>query len=348
VLPCELPLHDQVRALETDSRIVEKASEDRPGPGEGEVGDDGEGAVGPAPGAGVDLEHRDARVRGEPVAKLRGKRRVDLEREDVRTRVGECARQDAASGTDVDHEVSRRDAGVAHKRSCESATAKEVLAGRFPFGSSPNGHGRPPSSSRRAVYATRSMTEGIDAVPICLGPGRQRLNKVAHPVRQVAVIGRRGARLDELEALYRSRFDVFARVAASVTGDSERARDAVQEAFATAVRKRGSFRGEGPLEAWVWRIVLNAARSDVRRSIPTADHDDERFDANGQPEQDADLRVALARLPERQRTAVFLRYYADLDYAAIGEALGVSTGTVGATLNAAHASLRSQLEGVRT
>ena len=82
------------------------------------------------------------------------------------------------------------------------------------------------------------------------------------------MIGRRGASLDELEALYRSRFDVFARVAASVTGDSERARDAVQEAFATAVRKRRSFRGEGPLEAWVWRIVLNAARSDVRRSSP--------------------------------------------------------------------------------
>jgi hypothetical protein len=40
-------------------------------------------------------------------------------------------------------------------------------------------------------------------------------------------MGRRGARLDELEALYRSCFDVFARVAASVTGDSERARDAV-------------------------------------------------------------------------------------------------------------------------
>ena len=161
------------------------------------------------------------------------------------------------------------------------------------------------------------------------------------------MIGRRGASLDELEELYRSRFDVFARVAASVTGDSERARDAVQEAFATAVRKRGSFRGEGPLEAWVWRIVLNAARSDVRRSIPAADFD-EQAATNGHPEGDAELRVALARLPERQRTAVFLRYYADLDYVAIGEALGIRTGTVAATLNAAHTALRSRLEEVRT
>ena len=161
------------------------------------------------------------------------------------------------------------------------------------------------------------------------------------------MIGNRGARLDELEALYRSRFDVFERVAASVTGDSERARDAVQEAFATAVRKRGSFRGDGPLEAWVWRIVLNAARSDVRRSIPAVDYE-EPAAANGHPERDAELRGTLARLPERQRTAVFLRYYADLDYAAIGSALGMRTGTVAATLNAAHAALRSRLEEVRT
>ena len=160
------------------------------------------------------------------------------------------------------------------------------------------------------------------------------------------MIGRRGASLDELEELYRSRFDVFARVAASVTGDGERARDAVQEAFATAVRKRGSFRGEGPLEAWVWRIVLNAARSDLRRSIPAVDC--EQSATNGHPERDAELRLALARLPERQRTAVFLRYYADLDYVAIGQALGIRPGTVAATLNAAHTALRSRLEEVRT
>ncbi|MGH3017920.1 MAG: RNA polymerase sigma factor [Gaiellaceae bacterium] len=152
--------------------------------------------------------------------------------------------------------------------------------------------------------------------------------------------------MHDLEALYRSRFDVFARVAASVTGDAERAHDAVQEAFATAVRKRRSFRGEGPLEAWVWRIVLNAARSDVRKSVPLIYS--EPASANGRPEHDAELRAALTLLPERQRTAVFLRYYADLDYAAIAEALEITTGTVAATLNAAHAALRSRLEEVRT
>jgi RNA polymerase sigma-70 factor (ECF subfamily) len=189
-------------------------------------------------------------------------------------------------------------------------------------------------------------TEKLATVPIRLGPRPSSTKEIPHPARQRYVIRRRGASLDELEALYRSRFDVFARVAASVTSDSERARDAVQEAFATAVRKRRSFRGDGPLEAWVWRIVLNAARSDVRRSIPAIDYD-EPAAPNGRPEDDAELRVALARLPERQRMAIFLRYYADLDYAAIGEALEISTGTVAATLNAAHAALRTRLEEVR-
>jgi RNA polymerase sigma factor (sigma-70 family) len=161
------------------------------------------------------------------------------------------------------------------------------------------------------------------------------------------VIGRRGASLEDLEALYRSRFQVFARVAASVTGDPERAHDAVQEAFATAVSKRGSFRGDGPLEAWLWRIVLNAARSDKRRGFPAPAYD-EPIAVNGHPEEDAELRAALALLPERQRLAVFLRYYADLDYAAISEALGIRPGTVAATLNAAHAALRGRLEEVRT
>jgi RNA polymerase sigma factor (sigma-70 family) len=153
--------------------------------------------------------------------------------------------------------------------------------------------------------------------------------------------------VEELEVLYRSRFDVFARVAASVAGDAERARDAVQEAFATAVAKRGSFRGDGPLEAWVWHIVLNAARGDRRRSVPAGSYD-EPAAMNGHPEENAELRAALALLPERQRLAVFLRYYADLDYAAIGEALGMRPGTVAATLNAAHAALRGRLKEVRT
>jgi RNA polymerase sigma-70 factor, ECF subfamily len=164
------------------------------------------------------------------------------------------------------------------------------------------------------------------------------------------VIGRRGASLEELESVYRNGFGTFARVAATVTDDPDAARDAVQDAFATAVRKRRSFRGDGPLEAWLWRIVLNAARTQARRprAEPTATA--VTTSTNGTPPdpREAELRATLALLPERQRLAVFLRYYADLDYDAIAVALGVKPGTFAATLHAAHATLRARLEEVRT
>jgi len=119
----------------------------------------------------------------------------------------------------------------------------------------------------------------------------------------------------------------------------------VQEAFASAVRRRSTFRRDGTLEAWLWSIIVNEARSRARRRDPmpgmrTAPSEDGRGS-----ETDA-LRAALAALPERQRLAAFLRYYADLDYAGIAAVLGISPGTVGATLNAAHAALRQRLEEV--
>ena len=60
----------------------------------------------------------------------------------------------------------------------------------------------------------------------------------------------------------------------------------------------------------------------------------------------SDVAAAIQALPERQRLAVFLRYYADLDYQQIGEVLGIATGTVSATLSAAHRTLHTQLDEV--
>ena len=62
--------------------------------------------------------------------------------------------------------------------------------------------------------------------------------------------------------------------------------------------------------------------------------------------EEAAVRRHLAALPERQRLVLFLRYYADLSYAEIGETLGLRTGTVSATLAAAHRTLRGRLQPV--
>jgi RNA polymerase sigma factor (sigma-70 family) len=155
----------------------------------------------------------------------------------------------------------------------------------------------------------------------------------------------RGAGLDEIERVYRARLVEYRRVAAAVLGDADAARDAVQDAFASAVRNRRSFRGDGTLEAWLWRAVVNAALDQrrARRPAPAS------VPANGNGHEDGgDVRVALALLPERQRLTLFLRYYADLDYATIAAVLGVSEGTVAATLHASHRALRRRLEEVRS
>jgi RNA polymerase sigma factor (sigma-70 family) len=151
--------------------------------------------------------------------------------------------------------------------------------------------------------------------------------------------------LAEIEALYRARLGAFRRVARAILGDPDAARDAVQEAFASLVRSRSTFRGEGSVEGWAWRAVVNAARMQLRANRPSVPIGEEAA-ANGHAQPNPELRAAVSALPERQRLVVFLRYYADLDYAAIAEALEIRPGTVAATLNSARTSLRDVLEEV--
>jgi RNA polymerase sigma-70 factor (ECF subfamily) len=148
--------------------------------------------------------------------------------------------------------------------------------------------------------------------------------------------------LPEIERLYRDQFARFVRVARAIVGEEQTARDVVQEAFTRAVEKRGSFRRRGPIEAWLWRIVVNEARK--RPTGRPLELPDVTASADGRPGVEAEVRMAVAALPDRQRLAVFLRYYADLDYAAIAIALGVERGTVSATLNAAHRNLSNKLK----
>jgi RNA polymerase sigma factor (sigma-70 family) len=156
-----------------------------------------------------------------------------------------------------------------------------------------------------------------------------------------------GARLGELEDLYRTRYRHFLRVAMVITGDHERAQDAVQDAFASAVRRRADYRGEGPLEAWVWRSVVNAARQQALDRRLTPELSDQTASTNGATADENAVRRWVAALPERQRLAVFLRFYADLDYRGIASVLEIEVGSVSATLGAAYVSLRKSLREVR-
>jgi RNA polymerase sigma-70 factor (ECF subfamily) len=149
------------------------------------------------------------------------------------------------------------------------------------------------------------------------------------------------ASTDEIERVYHARYGGFRRGVAAIVGE-DAAHDAVQEGFARAIGRRGSFRG-GSLEAWIWKAVLRKAFDERRRRthVPL----DADFDpALVSSEEDPELVAAIRALPPRRRLVVFLRYFADLSYDEIAAAAGISEGTVAATLAQAHKELREHLE----
>jgi RNA polymerase sigma-70 factor (ECF subfamily) len=150
--------------------------------------------------------------------------------------------------------------------------------------------------------------------------------------------------LKAIERVYRARYSQFVRFATAELGSREAAHDAVQDTFARAIRSRRGFRGQGTLDAWIWRILINVCAS-ARRGHPAVAAAEDETASDPAPDL-ADVRAALAELPERQRLALFLRHYADLDYEAIATALGVERGTVAATLHAARERLRHLLSEV--
>jgi RNA polymerase sigma-70 factor (ECF subfamily) len=153
------------------------------------------------------------------------------------------------------------------------------------------------------------------------------------------------ATITAIESVYRLQYGRFLRVAQGMLGDRERAHDAVQEAFARAIRGRSSFRGEGSVQAWLWRTLANVC-ADERRSLGRAAPPAAVQRANGDGHELREVRAAVAALPERQRLILFLRHFADLDYETIAAVAGVERGTVAATLHQAHSTLRRALTEV--
>ena len=150
-----------------------------------------------------------------------------------------------------------------------------------------------------------------------------------------------------IERLYRERYTRFRNGVATVTGGYDTAHDAVQEGFARALRARRQYSGRGSLEGWVWRIVLRTALEQRRPGEEVAlDAADPVF---VEPERDFALTAAVHALPPQRRLVVFLRYFADLPYQTIAEALAIDEGTVAATLAQAKQALAAILdeEGVR-
>lgn len=147
--------------------------------------------------------------------------------------------------------------------------------------------------------------------------------------------------------------DVLFGAAVLMTGDRSLAEELTQEAFISAWRAIGRFRPGAPVKPWLLRILVNKVLSHRRkrflRLLPLLR--DER--SARQPdlhlvieehEEYEEVRRALAELPDAQRRALALRFYAELSVPEIARATGWPEGTVKSRLHRALQQMRARLE----
>ncbi len=151
---------------------------------------------------------------------------------------------------------------------------------------------------------------------------------------------------DDFDALYRREAVSLATLGAALTGSRELGADLAHEALLRAYRSWGSVRGLDRPGAWVRRVLINLCHDARRRSgreeraLRRSATRDEAL-----PVDPVDDRfwAAVRALPDRQRAAVALRYVDDLSVDEIAHVLGISDGTVKATLFKARQTLAATL-----
>ena len=130
-------------------------------------------------------------------------------------------------------------------------------------------------------------------------------------------------------------------------GDDQAAQELAQEALARAWERWRSVQAMASPEAWVFRVALNLSTSRGRR-LAAERRAHERLDVPRPAAADeADrlaVRAAVAALPDRQRAALVLRYYADLPVAEVAVAMRCAEGTVKSLTAKAVANLRAAID----
>jgi len=145
---------------------------------------------------------------------------------------------------------------------------------------------------------------------------------------------------------YRAEYPRVVNALALLTGERQVAADAASEAFVRAFAKWDRVSKMDRPGGWLYKVALNDARKRLRRVARerTKAASLEWTPVTSAPtEPDHELWEAVSRLPDRTRSAVVLRYVADLTEPAIAEALGVKRGTVATMLRRAHETLAADL-----
>ena len=150
--------------------------------------------------------------------------------------------------------------------------------------------------------------------------------------------------------IYRRHRDRMWAVAVGVCGDRELAAEAVQDAFVSAFRRAGSYRGDAAVTTWLHRIVVNACIDLTRRVRPTSELTDEVVaaappapDATGRVDTRLAVHEAMRRLPDEQRVALVLVDMHGVPVAEAAEMLGIAPGTVKSRGNRGRAAIASYL-----
>ncbi len=144
----------------------------------------------------------------------------------------------------------------------------------------------------------------------------------------------------EEEAIYTKVKDDLVRYAAVLVGP-DKAEDVVSTVMVRVLSKRQLSSLDEP-RAYLFRSVLNESRGVLRgrRSNPLPTHPASTVIA----EPDWAVVQAVARLPARQRAAVYLRYWEGLPVDEVADLMGARPGTIKRYLHLAHRSLKGTLE----
>ncbi len=158
--------------------------------------------------------------------------------------------------------------------------------------------------------------------------------------------------LRELENWLEEGYESSYRTACLILGNRADAEEAVQDAYLRAWRFRDSLTSVPSIRPWLYRVVVNACYSKLRREIPHRDRRAGDEHLEGVPariegpearavggETAGTVVAALARLPLSLRVPVVLRYYADLSERDIALAIGRRQGTVKSRLHEARRRL---------
>jgi len=190
------------------------------------------------------------------------------------------------------------------------------------------------------------------------------------PPHDVELAQRIGARDERaFESVMRAHNRMLYRLARSILKDDAEAEDALQEAYLSAYRNIGSFRGGSKLSSWLARIVINEAYARLRRQKragvvirldaamsgdagePYAEDGTMAESSNVERPENAALRGELRRilerkidaLPEQFRTVYIMRDIEELSVEETAECLDVPQATVRSRAFRARALLRESL-----